>query len=157
MVQNKLLLLWLCLFLLCNLPSVDATSPDGYLLISKIGLYEYIYHIPDSDLSPNSYYYDLSQLSVVGHLQNTSWDDLSGGRLVLVGHTPGVFSSIGFLESGDEIVLLIGTAPHYFTVFDKYIVKRYNDNILSTSAYQFEVVLVTCTENSDERLIIKAR
>lgn len=138
---------------------VYADAPPGYIIIEEIGLFKSIHHIPDSDPNVGTYFYDLTNLHYgIGHLENTTWGEPSGGRTILVGHTPGGFSGLVDIGIGDRITLSMDGQYYDFYVFDKYRVTKNNDSVLSTPAYQYELVLITCVEEDENlRLIIKAK
>lgn len=153
--MKKIILL--TLFIILQSSFVQAESPNDYILIGKIGLYSPIVFVPDSDSSSTTYFYDLTSLTTVGRLQNTAWGTIEGGRTVLVGHTPGIFEHLKELEIDDQIIITMNGEEYEMFVFDKYLVSKDNDNVLSTVSYQYELVLITCTEDDDKRLIIKAK
>lgn len=136
----------------------NAAGPDGYLVIPSIGLYKSVSFIPDSDLSFKSHYYDLTSLNYgIAHLEHTMWNNTLGGRTVLVGHTPGGFESISSIKWGDSIILIMNEVAYEFTVFSIYKTHRSDNSIFSIPPVNFEVVLITCTDKENERLIIKAQ
>lgn len=159
MVYNKYMKrILLCLLLLIICPSLVSASPDGYLIIKKINLFKSIQLIPDSDLSPETYYYDLTDLhNGVGHLQYTSWGTVEGGRTVLVGHTPGAFEEIHKLAVGDEIVLSMGDEYYTFHITEKFYTDADDGSVIYLPTNTYEVVLITCTDDPDVRLILKAK
>jgi sortase A len=77
------------------------------------------------------------------------WHDRSaqpgeGSNVVLNGHNPGVFSSLGAVHLGDDVTLVWDGRPYHYTVTDKRL-------ILAASAVPYtQMVLPT----EDERLTI---
>lgn len=150
-------ILFILLILIIYSPSVFA-SPDGYLIIPKIGLFKSIHLVTDSDPASGTYFYDLSELGYgVGHLENTSWGTTEGGRTVLVGHTPGGFEDIVKLVVGDVIIISMGENYYELTITDKQYVNKEDGSVIYSPPSAYEVVLITCTDNPDTRLIIKAQ
>lgn len=159
MVYNKYMikLFLFLLVLIISFSSVEA-SPDGYLIIEKISLFKPIQFIPDSDLSPETYFYDLTDLhDGVGHLQYTSWGTTEGGRTVLVGHTPGAFEDVYKLEVGDEIIFSMGDEYHTLHVTEKFYTDADDGSVIYLPTESYELVLITCTNDPDTRLILKAK
>ena len=150
----------MCVLVLVMLVStVYAETAEDSIIIGKLGIYQPISLVVDSDPSNERYFYDLTNLQNVGRIEGTSWGNVTDkGRIILVGHTPGVFEKINQLEVSDQIILYMNGKRHEFFVFDMYTVHKSNDSVISTPAYQFEVVLITCVEGyPDKRLIIKAK
>ena len=84
------------------------------------------------------------------------------GNYCIAGHnyiTKNMFSNLGKLEIGDEIILIdnYNGAIHY-TVYDKYKVKPEQTEVLSQNTNgRRELTLITCSDYSSKRIIIKAR
>lgn len=143
--------LWFILFLSPML------GPDGYLIIPKIDLFKPVVFIPDSDPATDTYLYDLSDLQEgVGHLEHLMWGNTTGGRTVLVGHTPGAFENIYQLATGDDIILSMNGDYYTFTVYNVYVTDKSDGRILYEPSDTYEVVLITC-EGADNRRIVQAR
>lgn len=150
-------LIFSLLLLLFSFSPLQAEGPDGYLVIPALSLYKSVGFIPDSDLAPGSHHYDLTDLNYgVARLEHTMWNNTVGGRTVLVGHTPGGFSSIHDIQLYDHIILIMDDTTYTFQVFDKYIVHWTDDSILNTPSEEFELVLLTCVDE-EMRLIVKAK
>jgi LPXTG-site transpeptidase (sortase) family protein len=153
--MKKLIFVFLLIFF--NFSSVFAAGPDGYISIPSLNLYKSVGFIPDSDPSPSSHFYDLTDLNYgIAHLEYTMWDNTVGGRTILVGHTPGGFEPVHDIRIGDEIIMLMNGHAYTFYVFEKYIVHKSNDAILTTPSEEFELVLLTCVDE-EMRLIVKAK
>jgi LPXTG-site transpeptidase (sortase) family protein len=154
----KRLLFSLLFIYSCAVPPAKADGPDGYLIIPAISLYKSVVLVPDSDLSVSSHYYDLTELNDgVGYLEHLMWGNTIGGRTILVGHTPGAFNNIHVLDYGDEIIVGMGDEFYQFHVFKKYMTHESDNSLFDIPPNEFEMVLVTCTDIDNERLIIKAK
>ena len=84
------------------------------------------------------------------------------GNYCIAGHnyiTKNMFSKLGELEIGDEIILTdnYNGAVHY-TIYDKYKAKPEQTEPLSQNTNgNIELTLITCSDYSSKRIIIKAR
>ncbi len=84
------------------------------------------------------------------------------GNYCIAGHnyiTKNMFSQLRKLEIGDEIILTDNyNGTVYYTVYDKYKVNPEETEVLSQDTNQnIELTLITCSDYSNKRIIIKAR
>ena len=109
-MKRLFLVIFVLLFLV---PSVHAEY-EGTLIIESIGLYEPVSFIPLVNRN-----YDLTELNFgVARLDQTSWNDITWGRTVLVGHTPGAFENLTNVHIGDIILLMTDKYILEYIVYD---------------------------------------
>jgi LPXTG-site transpeptidase (sortase) family protein len=129
---------------------VHAGEPEGTLIIPSLSLYKPIQFIPLIDKQ-----YDLTELGYgAARLDGTVWDDVSWGRTVLVGHTPGGFEDINQLKMNDKIIILTKTAAFSYIVFDNFLTTVDDVQWLMPTT-EHELLLITC--EGELRRIIRAR
>lgn len=91
----------------------------------------------------------------VGHLAGTAWLDDDWARIVLAGHTPGVFERLDELRRGDVIWLFDqGRAERYVVVLMTLTDISDWDWLAPTD--DETLTLITCTEDETRRLIVHA-
>lgn len=87
---------------------------------------------------------------------------LSGGLdgndlIILAGHNiSNVFSKLHIINIGDFVYINTINLNRKFIVYDKKIVSEYDINYLDDNRYN-ELLLITCTKNSGERLLVFLR
>ena len=83
------------------------------------------------------------------------------GNFCIAGHNSkrkNMFTDIKQLEIGDEIILTSQEKGSLiYEVYDKYKVKPEDTSCLSQETDDIEQTLISCTNNSSKRIIIKAR
>lgn len=83
------------------------------------------------------------------------------GNFCIAGHNSkrkNMFTDIKQLEIGDEIILTSQEKGSLiYEVYDKYKVKPEDTSCLSQETDDIELTLISCTNNSSKRIIIKAR
>lgn len=147
-MKKFLLLLFLLPYIVAP---VSADEPVGTLIIPSLSLYRPVDFVPLIDKN-----YDLTQLGYgVGHLEGTSWDDPAWGRTVLVGHTPGGFSTLDKLQNDAIIYLLTDTYTFVYQVTGQYVTTPDDVGVLMPTD-QASLVLMTCTNGTQQRLITVA-
>ena len=94
----------------------------------------------------------------VMRLQHTSWEDISAGRTVLIGHGNGVFKNLHTLESGAYIAIISADREILeYEVYHKYWTEISDVSILETPTNVYELVLITCSIDESHRLVVRAR
>lgn len=145
---KRILILLVCL---TCIPVSAEEEPIGTLIIPSLRLYKPVNSIPLIDKN-----YDLTELGYgVGFLEGTSWDDPTWGRTVLVGHTPGGFSTLDKLENGAIIYLLTQDYIFIYQVVEQYITTPKDISVLMPTNIP-SLVLMTCTNGTEQRRIIVA-
>ena len=83
------------------------------------------------------------------------------GNFCIAGHNSkrkNMFTNIKQLEVGDEMILTSQEKGSLiYEVYDKYKVKPQDTSCLSQETNQIELTLISCTNDSSQRIIIKAR
>lgn len=83
------------------------------------------------------------------------------GNFCIAGHNSkrkNMFTNIKQLEVGDEMILTSQEKGSIiYEVYDKYKVKPQDTSCLSQETNQIELTLISCTNDSSQRIIIKAR
>ena len=83
------------------------------------------------------------------------------GNFCIAGHNSkrkNMFTNIKQLEVGDEMILTSQEKGSIiYEVYDKYKVKPQDISCLSQETNQIELTLISCTNDSSQRIIIKAR
>lgn len=83
------------------------------------------------------------------------------GNFCIAGHNSkrkNMFTDIKQLEIGDEIILTSQNAGSLiYEVYDKYKVKPEDTSCLSQETDEIELTLISCTNDSSKRIIVKAK
>lgn len=133
-------------------PAFAKSPQTDYLIIPDIALYKSIGFEPIINKS-----YDLTDLGYgVARLEGTIWNDTSWARTVIVGHTPGAFEELKRLDIGAKIIVLTETQELEYIVFDIRVVSPSDDSWLMPTD-QHELTLITCHDNEQTRLVVRAK
>lgn len=145
------LLLLITLLFFWIVPTASAEEPIGTLIIPSLRLYKPVDSIPLIDKQ-----YDLTELGYgAGFLEGTSWEDPAWGRTVLVGHTPGGFSTLDKLENGAIIYLLTEDYTFIYQVAYQYLTTPDDISVLMPTNIP-SLILMTCANGTQQRRIIVA-
>lgn len=116
----------------------------GYIYIPRFNIKRIIKFGTDDDVL-NAGYVGMHKLS--GALDN---DDL----IILAGHNiSNVFSKLHSISIGDFIYINTKKISRKFVVYDKQVVSEYDINYLENNRNK-ELLLITCTKVSGERLLV---
>lgn len=134
--------------------SVDAAaSESGLIYIPAINLIEHItVTVPVLDN-----YYDEFDQYVIGDgvqwLSDSAWIDESG-RVVLAGHSPGVFDNLHRVERGDQIVIFDDQTISIYEVTGVFLAKESEVEWLRESS-ESKILIITCS--GKQRLLIEGK
>lgn len=116
----------------------------GYIYIPRFNIKRLIKSGTDDSVL-NGNYVGMHRLS--GSLDS---DDL----IILAGHNiSNVFSKLHSINIGDVVYINSRILSRKFVVYDKKVVNEYDGNYLYNNRFN-ELLLITCTKNSGERLIV---
>ena len=145
----------LALLITCVSPGWgEASVPTvGVIYIPAINLIEPITAIvPFVDNA-----YDEYDQYVIGDgvqwLGDSAWID-HGGRVVLAGHTPGVFGDLYLVEKGDQIVIFDDRAINTYEVTGVFIAQPSEKEWLRESS-EPKILIITCS--GENRLLIEGK
>lgn len=149
-MRKTIVLILVCL-LLTWIPASAEEEPIGTLIIPALRLYKPIEFIPLIDKN-----YDLTELGYgVGFLEGTSWEDSTWGRTVLVGHTPGGFSTLDKLQNDAILYILTNNFILIYQVNGAYLTTPDDVDVLAPTNTP-TLVLMTCANGTAQRLIVTA-
>lgn len=116
----------------------------GYIFIPKFNIKRLIKN-GTSDVVLDENYVGLHRLS---------GDLLSDDLIILAGHNvSNVFSRLHSIQSDDIVYINTLEFQKKFIVYDKKVVDEYDISFLSNNRHH-ELLLITCTKNKGERLIV---
>jgi sortase A len=142
----------LLLGLLLLLPAPVQAASGTHLYIPRLAL-----SAPVGECALVDHEYDTTRLgNGVCHLEGTATIDHDWARIVLAGHTPGAFSDLPLLRPGDDIVLWNARAVEVYRV-ELLVVVPVNDTSWLYPTATETLVLITCTQNAQQRLIVQAK
>ena len=124
-------------------------APVGYVIIPALDLYRPVYFVPIIDHA----YSEEAIARRVGWLEGTSWIHDDWGRVVLAGHSYGVFIDLDLLRAGDEIIIGDGTGAVVYRVTGWQIVSV-NDTAWLQPTDAPTLLLITCSDAN--RLVMYA-
>jgi len=150
-IRLALILLLVVAWLALNVPAATAqgggSTPRGVLVIPAIRLAAPVHTAPLVDKS-----YVMPDSGVVW-LEGTAWIDMDWARVVLAGHTPGVFARLVELRAGDWIFIYSpqGSAAYQITGLH---LTTLDDTTWLMPTDAPTLALITCRK--DFRLIVAA-
>lgn len=129
--------------------AADSEGPVGYVIIPAIGLYYPVYSVPIVDHA----YSEAALAHRVGWLEGTSWIHDGWGRVVLAGHSYGVFTGLTQISQGDRVIVgdSGGAVEYFITTWQ--IVSVYDTSWLYATEKN-TLLLITC--EGDQRRVIQA-
>jgi LPXTG-site transpeptidase (sortase) family protein len=102
-------------------------------------------------------YYDEFDQYVIGDgvqwLSDSAWIDFDG-RVVLAGHTPGVFDDLHLVEKGDQIVMVDAHRVVIYEVSGVFTAKASEKEWLRESS-EPKILIITCS--GENRLLIEGK
>lgn len=119
-------------------------SQIGILEIPILKLKKEIIEGTDKDILNNNF---------IGHIKESYFD--FENTIILAGHNDTIFKSIHKLKTQDEIILIIKNESKKYCVFKNTKIDK-NDYTLFKNNGPL-LILITCTDDSDERRIILAK
>jgi len=141
---------------------IPTLAPQARLFIPNAGV-----NVPVVDTYLNGESWDVSLLGDnAGHLQGTAWFG-SPGNIALAGHVEladgraGIFAQINKLATGDEVILLLGTAQQRYAVTAVKNVAPDDLSILYPTTDD-QITLITCNSynfiqtNYEQRVVVVA-
>lgn len=116
----------------------------GYIFIPRFNIKRLIKNGTDSSVL-DSNYVGMHELS-----SSIDEDDL----IILAGHNvSNVFSKLHDIDIDDEVILGNSSVSRKFVVYNKIVVNEYDFSYLNENRKN-ELLLITCTSNSGERLLV---
>lgn len=123
---------------------IDYDSFMGYIFIPRFNIKRIIKYGTDDNIL-NNLYVGIHKLS--GSLYDKD-------MIILAGHdVSNVFSKLHYISIGDEVFINGYDLNRKFVVYDKKIVAEYNSDYLLSNRKN-ELLLITCTKKSGERLLV---
>lgn len=119
-------------------------SQIGILEIRILKLKKEIIEGTDKDILNNNF---------IGHIKESYFD--FENTIILAGHNDTIFKSIHKLKTQDEIILIIKNESKKYCVFKNTKIDK-NDYTLFKNNGPL-LILITCTDDTDERRIILAK
>lgn len=116
----------------------------GYIYIPKFNIKRLIKYDTDSNILNDGY---------VG-LHRLSGDLISDDLIILAGHdVSNVFHKLHFISTGDYVYINTYNKNRKFVVYDSKVVSEYDVSSLINNRKN-ELLLITCTKHSGERLLV---
>ena len=128
------------------IPSIILNMPVGSISVNSINFVEY------ANLENG-----------VAYIEELTWNRTDGGRTIIIGHNPGAFSNLQYMQVGDDIYLLMDGIEKtlHFVVYQVGLVDVEDTWLFNSPTSEYELVLMTCywdyTQNKSRRLIVRAK
>ena len=142
-------LLIVSLFAPLSVNAQAENGPVGYVIIPALDLYHPVYFVPIIDHA----YSEDALIRRVGWLQGTSWIHDDWGRVVLAGHSYGVFTDLNLLRAGDRVIVGDSAGAVVYRVTGWQIV-GVDDTTWLQPTSEPTLLLITCSDAN--RLVVYA-